>query len=392
MATPLQHPLTDERREAAIACAGLADRGPVVASEPLGGAWAPVTRLRFAGGDPVVVKTRRVEAGGWGGPHHLRREAVALAVLDADAQVAATLLGFDDRAGVVVTTDVGAGVPTVEDVLLGDDPDAATSAMLAFGAAVGRLHASTAGVEGEHRERLAEVGTDATRDRLGQWPGIERFDEVVEAATSLGLAEPSARAADEVDGVLAELRSPARADGGLIHLDLAPHNALVAEDGVRLVDWEGSTYGHTGLDACFLHYPFPNYSAHWATLPAEVVDAADAAYREARGPSLSAEHHARALAVGAAALLVLRAHRLPVLASSGQTPHDSWRRRAQLVQQVGVFSALRERAGVLPALRRWFIDLAAAMADRWSDATSPPPPTFPAFRAGASSPVPARPA
>ena len=45
--------------------------------------------------------------------------------------------------------------------------------------------------------------------------------------------------------------------------------------GVRIVDFEGAIFGHLGFDVSFLHFPFPMYSAHWATLPAGVVAEAD---------------------------------------------------------------------------------------------------------------------
>jgi hypothetical protein len=72
--------------------------------------------------------------------------------------------------------------------------------------------------------------------------------------------------------------------------------------------------------------------------------------------------------------------RLPLLAASGQPPAIRWRRRAQLVQQIRVFTRLAERAGTLPALAGWFAELSEALSSRWRDATTPPPAPFPAFR------------
>ena len=83
---------------------------------------------------------------------------------------------------------------------------------------------------------------------------------------------------------------------------------------------------------------------------------------------------------GAAAMLAVRVQRLTVLAASGQSAHDQWRRRAQLVQQIRIFEQLAAQAGCSDTLADWFTRLASAMADRWDDATSPPPALFPAFR------------
>lgn len=383
----VHHPLTTDRLARALDLLGITDRSALVEVEPLGGAYAPVTRLRFqdavaGGATSVVVKTRRVDGAGWGGPHHLRRELVALEVGAGRHGVAPTVLAADEPAGLVVLSDLGRW-PSLETLLLGDDPEAARRAMVALGAALGALHAGTTDVEHEHAGALARYGTDARRDRLGLWPATRHWDDVVRAARELGFPDAGAGAVRaEIDAVTAELEEPAPF-GALVHLDLNPTNVVITDAGARLVDFEGSTFGHAGFDAAFLHYPFPNYSAHWAVLPPDVVAAADEAYRTALAASIDAAAddlaYARMLAFGAAANLSVRVQRLPVLAGADQTPHDSWRRRAQLVQQIDVLVALTERADVLPGLRRWFADLAEAMAERWDDATSPPPPVYPAF-------------
>ena len=381
----VHHPLSSERLAIALELLDVGDPSPVVSAEGLGGDHAPVTRLRFdrpvgaEGGSSVVVKTRRVDGAGWGGTHHLRREIAALAVVPSAAGVTPRLLAADEAAGVIVLEDVGAS-RTLEAVLLDGDGDAATAAFVDFAMAVGTLHAATRDAEVPHRDRLGELGSDARRDRLGMWPGVTRWDGVVGATRDLGLPD-AAVAVDDVDEVRRALEAPDR-DGALIHLDLNPTNVLITEAGARLVDFEGATFGHAGLDASFLHFPFPNYSAHWAVLPPAVVEVADTAYRSASaGGTAERDTTAsdRMLAIGAAGALTVRVQRLPVLAADDQTPHDSWRRRAQLVQQIEVFAQLTERADVLPALRTWFWDLRRAMCDRWPDAAAPPPPLFPAF-------------
>ena len=142
---------------------------------------------------------------------------------------------------------------------------------------------------------------------------------------------------------------------GLVHADLNPTNALVTPDGVKLVDFEGSGRGHLGWDAAFLRYPFPTYSAHWATLPYAVSRDADRACRAVLAPALppgALAQYDDALATGAAAVLVLRAQRLAKLADDAQPPPERWRRRAQLVQQIRVFEQLAART--FPMLVAWF--------------------------------------
>lgn len=385
----MHHPLTPARLARTLELLGVTDPSAVVVCEPLGRAYAPVTRLRFrdpveaaGGATTVVVKTRRVDGPGWGGPHHLRRELVALQLADGRHDLTPAVLAGDEPAGVVVLSDLGPW-PSLEDVLLGDDAGAARQAMVELGTALGTLHGRTTDVEHEHAAALARLGTDAGRDRLGLWPGTRHWPDVVRASRDLGFPDagtPEIR--DDIDEVTDALEEPGEF-GALVHLDLNPTNVLVTPAGARFVDFEGSTFGHPGIDASFLHYPFPNYSPHWSVLPDDVVTVADAAYRSALATSVPAAAndatYARMLALGAAGALTIRVQRLPVLAAADQSPHDSWRRRAQLVQQIDVFVELAGRADALAALRRWFAELAEAMAERWADATSPSPPIYPAF-------------
>ncbi|WP_433605106.1 hypothetical protein ACQP2P_26450 [Dactylosporangium sp. CA-139114] len=279
----------------------------LVSEASLGHDWAPVTRLTFDRdlpgiGRTAVVKTRRTDGAGHGGPAHLRREEAALRTA-APAGVTARLIAADQADGVVVTTDLG-DWPTLEAVLLGADADAAARAVVEFGIAVGRLHAGTGSAGERYRQALADLGAPETDAGPGlPWPGVDRWQEP--------------------------------------------------------------------------------YSTHWATLPAAVVDEADRAYRRELAATMPADvlvHLDEALAVGAAAALAVRVQRLPLLAAAGQPSPTRRRRRAQLVQQIGVFTRLAERAGTLPAMAEWFARLASAMTARWRDATTPPPATFPAFR------------
>jgi hypothetical protein len=386
-----QYPLTEQRREAVLeALAGLCGQRPAIVEERhVGHSWAPVTRVlldaQYDGvGRSVIVKTRRVDGEGFGGPAHLRREIVGLRVARTTG-IAAQVLHVDDVIGFVIQSDLGSW-PTLESVLLGNDATRATEATVGFARAVGRLHSATVGRHDDYRAALAGFGSAdvSTGGRVGS-QGIWRWDEVERACDDLGLPEPGPGLDDDIGRLRADLHDPRR-HGGLVHHDLNPTNALVTDDGIRLVDFEGCSFGHIGMDASFLHYPFPTYSAHWAVLPPSVVESAEIAYQEELGTARDAlVHYDEMLAVGAATLLVTRTLRLPLLASPGQSAHDRWRRRAQLVQQIEVFRRLADRAGVLPAMSRWFGCLAEAMVERWSAAGSPPP-LFPAFTNSGPSP------
>jgi aminoglycoside/choline kinase family phosphotransferase len=345
-------------------------RPVIIATEHLGHEWAPVTRLTFDRelggiGRTVVVKTWRAEAEyGWGGPAHLRREHAALVTAE-DASLAPRLIGADHTIGVLVASDLGTW-PTLESVLLGDDPDAAAAAIVGLGRTVGRLHATT----------LNRGSTESHIERIGQWPGVDQWSGVEADVLALGL--PDARVArDDIANVLSRLLEPSPVV--LAHMDVHPGNALVTPDGVKLLDFEGSVFGHLGFDLASLHFPFPNYSAHWATVPPDVVAATDRAYRAELPESVRAGLDDE-VAIGAAAALAVRvAKRLPKIAAEDQAPDERWRRRAQLVHQIRVFEDLAARAGVLAALADWYGRLGDVMAERWPDATKPRPPVFPAF-------------
>jgi hypothetical protein len=381
----MRYPLTEVRRQAVLDLVGplVGDKCSIVAEEPVGHEWAPVTRLTFdreipGVGRTAVVKTRRVDGEGYGGPVHLRREQAGLRIAGA-TKVTPRLIAADDAAGVVLATDLGRW-PTVESVLLGNDADAAARAVIELGRAVGRLHASTHHSEESHRKALVALGLPA--DRLGQWAGVDRWNEVERASAALGFPDASV-ARDDIAFVLDRLAHPAPFVA-LVHTDLNPTNALVTAEGVKLVDFEGSIFGHIGVDISFLHYPFPNHSAHWAVLPGEVVVEADLAYRRELALVLHSDVMAgydEMVAIGAAAALAVRVQRLAKIAEHDQPPRDRWRRRAQLVQQIRVFEHLAAKSGCLSALADWFAHLAEAMEGRWADATSPPPRLFPAFRA-----------
>ncbi len=374
-----EYPLTPEHLE--LVLDGLGEvwgRRPVVAEvQAVGHEWAPVSRVRFEGAPrTVIVKTTRVDGEGHGGPAYLRREIAGLRMA-ARSRVAAQVLWADHDAGIVVQSDLGSW-PTLEEVLLGDDPERAAAAMIGYAETISRLHVSTLGCRAEYESELARFGSaDVSTDAGSAIRAVRRWDVVEQACADLGLPD-AAVARDDIAFVCSRLDEPG-AYGALVHLDLNPTNALVTDDGVRLVDFEGAGFGHIGFDASFLHYPFPHHSPNWSVLPDHVVQAADRAYREAL-PAQVFQGYDEMLAIGAAVALASRVIRLPVIARTDQTAYDSWRRRAQLVQQISVFTRLTTQARVLPALTQWTTALATAISNRWADATTPPPRVYAAFR------------
>lgn len=380
------YPLTAVRRDQICSALSRLAGGPVrVTSEQhVGHDWAPVTRLGLDRDIPgigatVVAKTRRVEGEGHGGPAFLRREAAALRTA-APSGVTAQTIHVDDDAGVMLQTDLGEW-PTLQDVLLGDDPAVAARGMVEMAAAVGRLHASTVDRSAEHQRHLAAFSADVQTGQM-YTDFAERWDEIEQACAELGLPSGK-RARDEVTRLLARSTRPGPSSA-LTHRDLNPTNVLLTDAGARLVDFEGSGFGHLGIDACFLYYPFPHHSNPWGLLPDGVVESADAAYRAALadgGAHQVLDLYDQVLADGAAIVLIGRISRLRLIARPDQAPQDSWRRRGQTVQQIRTFLQLAETADGLGAFSDWLGALRDAMITRWPDATDPPAPLFPAFAA-----------
>ena len=354
----------------------------LVSEQPVGHEWAPVTRLVLDSelpgiGSSVVVKTRRVDGDGHGGPAYLRREAAGLRTAMASG-VAARLVHVDDAAGVAIQTDLG-DWPSLQDQLLANDSEAATAGMVELATAVGRLHASTLGRREDHQRTLDAFVADVDTGPSYAF-GADRWEVIERACADLGL--PPARPARDDALQLLERTADPGALAVLTHQDLNPTNVLITDVGARLVDFEGCRFGHPGIDAAFLHYPFPHHSKPWGLLPEAVIECADAAYRTALAHGRAdrlLDEYARMLADGAAIPLIGRITRLPMVARSGQSPHDSWRRRGQIVQQIRTYARLAERAGRHSGFTGWLQKLEAAMIRRWPDAADPPPPLFPAF-------------
>jgi hypothetical protein len=378
-----EYPLTVARREWVRArLAGLAG-GPVriVAERHVGHEWAPVTRVvvdrEIPGvGDSVMIKTRRVEDSGHGGPAFLRREAAGLRTA-ADSGVTAELIDFDDAAGVVIQSDLG-DWPTLQEALIGGRAAEAAAGMVALGGAVGRLQAATLGRRDDHQRVLDRFASDVDTGS-GYAFGLEAWDRIEVACAELGLP-PAGAARDDVRALLRRTAEPGQF-AALIQLDLNPTNVLITDAGARLIDFEGCRFGHLGIDACFLRYPFPHHSNPWGTLPEGVVEAADLAYRSALadgGADAVLAGYDRMLADGAAIPLIGRIIRLPRVADPDQSAADGLRRRGQIVHQIEVFGGLADRVAGLNALADWLRELAAAMIGRWPEAGAPPP-LYPAF-------------
>jgi len=176
--------------------------------------------------------------------------------------------------------------------------------------------------------------------------------------------------------VLDAIRAPDPDLAALVHGDLIPSNAVMGDDGrCRLIDFEGAIVQHVGIDACMIRFPFAWYGK-WAVVPDDVCGAMESAYRAAL-PYDDATVDA-AIALGCAAMSLVRLQRLPRIADASQAPDMAFRRRVQIVSTVEVTLDALARAALFPTLGSWLSDLADAMRERWDEARRPAP-LYPAF-------------
>ena len=187
-------------------------------------------------------------------------------------------LGGDRQLGLVVMEDLGS-CQRLDQVLLASDAAAAEAALTRMSTALGRLHGLTA-QRHEDYERL--------RRRLGPRPEPATPDavcarlkhELVQFTAQLGV-DCSPGALSDLDQVQSLFR-PDHPYWTYLHGDPCPDNWLLAESGIRLIDFEAGAYGNALLDGVYGRILFPSC---WCArrIPEPVVDAMDAAYRHAFG-------------------------------------------------------------------------------------------------------------
>lgn len=231
------------------AAAEVALGAPLVSHAVLRGSIrSTVLRCRTADDRSVVVKqfasTRTVNnSGGYG----FAREWAALqTVPDAPRMLAA-----DTDLGLIVMEDLGTH-PTLADVLLGDDADAARSGLLDWAGSVGRTLAADPAMADRFVALVRE------RDPASRTGGGPPSPQLATAGVDR-LAAQGVRVPDRVAGELARM-DRLSGDGSTRVLspnDFCPDNALVTPDGIRLIDLEGTALHHPALAIAYLVMPFP---------------------------------------------------------------------------------------------------------------------------------------
>src|SRR5581483_5667482 len=112
-----------------------------------------------------IVKMRRPVTYNRSEPFRFDHERAALAFLTLLSNTAGPrLLAADDD--MLIMEDLGSGL-SLEDLLVGSDPAAAEQGLVAFAAALGRMHASTSGHAAEYYQVRSRFGpVDPAFDRV----------------------------------------------------------------------------------------------------------------------------------------------------------------------------------------------------------------------------------
>jgi hypothetical protein len=189
----------------------------------------------------VIVKHFLADAGGFA------RESAGLELCPRTPN----LLAQDRAHRLVVMSDLGE-LPTLADLLLGDDPDAAWAGARTWARALGQAAGASRSRVAEARQHLADAEPwDAAADlRKG-------VDHLLDAAT----ARPTPAGTATKAAIEAELEAalPLRTPGAAAIVsptDTCPDNAVLGPDGWWFLDLEGTEVEHAALAAAYAMLPF----------------------------------------------------------------------------------------------------------------------------------------
>lgn len=292
--------------------------------------------------------------------------------------VLAPRLYAGDRArGWMVLEDLGDG-GGLDQVLLGTDPAAAQTGLLALATGLGQLHARTIGQQARY-DRLRAVLGRPTQGSFHHHDWLERNLTSVLATLAI---TPAPGMGTDLAALVAAMRDP----GPFLaytHGDPCLDNWLLTANGIRLIDFEIGQYRHALLDGVYGRIHFPTC---WCMnrLPPEVSLAMETAYRAALVPGCPAatdDGLFYAAVVEACAYWAILTLGINTTMSALLEADHEWgvaTLRQRVLFRLALAARLTAERGILEGLGETFAQIAAVLRPRWAEV--PDLPLYPAFR------------
>ena len=138
------------------------------------------------------------------------------------------------------------------DILRDANKNERRHALLTYAQTMGHMHGATYGRQKEWLRLRTSLGTFHQAD-------TDPFDGILQTFRRLAtlVQQPVSAAVETELSELKKMLSEAEPFFAFRHVDIAPQNYLLLNDGVKLVDFEYSDYGHFLLDVPLGPYPFP---------------------------------------------------------------------------------------------------------------------------------------
>ena len=177
-----------------------------------------------------------------------------LGKISSDKMIAPKFIAGDATQGLIAFEYVSKAC-TFRDILRKSNAAERAHALLTHAQAMGHMHGSTYGRKNEWLSLRTSLGTHYQAD-------TDSFDGTVRTFRRLAalVGEPESIAVESELSELKEILSNPEPFSAFRHVDIAPQNYLLVDDGVKLVDFEYSGYGYFLLDAPLGPFPFP---VHW---------------------------------------------------------------------------------------------------------------------------------
>ncbi|MGH9752671.1 MAG: phosphotransferase family protein [Blastocatellia bacterium] len=262
--------------------------------------------------------------------------------------------------GLFALEDLGAG-KRLDQVLLGNDPDAAETMLVVFAATLGRMHSLTVGKQAEFESIRGSLGP---RKSNAPDDGGKRLATLLRNMGQVVGVEPALGIDEELSVVMKNQAEPGPFLAYL-HRDPCPDNCLITDDGLKLIDFEFGGYGHALQDGIYGRIYFPTC---WCVnrLPEHIPLRMEAAYRaeliKGCPEAVDDERFYRAV-VEACAACVINSHNALALLGDRRWGISTMRQRALL--RFDIFWKMTEEYGHLKSVGATVRTIANKLRAQW---------------------------